>query len=315
LKNKRLVERLTNNWPAKILSIVAAILLFLFYRISTLQDRYLSVPLHVITNDAFVPSTPIPQTVRITLRGKADAVFLVHEEDIDAYVDFSGYRAAGIYRAPIKVARKGSTAGSDIEIKVDPLELTVTMEKKGQKSVDVYPNIKGFPAKGYELGQYFLTPKQVEVVGPESKVSEISTITTDTIDLTGKTSDFTEKVGLAIGDPVVHVLGNEQVEFHGVIQKIIIIKTIEPVDVVALDLQPSFTMASDYKTGQIELQGGQLDLESLKPGDVTLDVECSQIHSPGVYTLPVKPSVPLGITVLNFTPERVTLTITRGSTP
>lgn len=312
LKNRRLVEKVTNNWPAKILSVVAAILLFLFYRISTLQERYLSVPLHVLTNDALVPANPLPDTVGITLRGKADSIFLVHEQDVNAYVDLSNYRVPGIYRAPIKITRKGGSVASDIEIKVNPLEVTVNLQKKGTRTVEVYPNIKGFPAKGYELGQFFLTPNQVEISGPASKVDEITTLTTNPVDLSGKTADFTQTVGLSINDPVISVLGNDAVQFHGVIQKIIIIKTVAPVDVVAIDLSPSFTMTTTNRTGQVQLQGGEVDLENLKPGDVTLNVECSQIRQPGVYTLPVKPSVPAGLTVLSYAPQRVTLTITRG---
>lgn len=316
LKSRRLVERITNNWPAKILSVVAAILLFLFYRISTLQERYLSVPLHVLTNDALVPANPLPDVVGVTLRGKADSIFLVHEQDINAYVDLSNYRLPGVYRAPIKIDRKGSSVASDIEIKVNPLEVTVTLAQKATKTVEVYPNIRGFPATGYELGQFFLTPNQVEISGPARKVNDITTLTTDPVDLSGKTADFTQTVGLSINDPVISVVGNNAVQFHGVIQKIIIIKTIAPVDVVAVNLNPAFTMTTTDKTGQVQLQGGEVDLENLKPGAVTLNVECSQIKSPGVYSLPVKPSVPPGLTVLSYTPQHVTLTISRaGGSP
>ena len=313
MRTRQFLERITDNWPAKILSIVAAILLFLFYRISTLQERFINVPLHVITNESLVPTTSIPDSVRVTIRGKADTIFLVHQEDIDAFIDLSVYQHAGVYRVPVKVSRKGATASANFEIKVNPLELTVTLEKKVTRSVSVTAYIAGLPAKGYQLGQYFLTPDKVQIVGPESRVKGIDSIKTDPVDLNGKSQDFTERVGLALPDPEVKVAGNEMVQFHGVIQKVVIVKTIEPVDIVALDLDPKLKMQLSSTTGSIQVQGSQLDLENLRQGDATLDVECSKITKPGVYTLPAKPSVPRGLVVLSYSPEKVTLTITQGS--
>jgi YbbR domain-containing protein len=304
---------LTNNWPAKVLSIVAAALLFLFYRISTLQERFISVPLQVVTNEAFVPTSRIPDSVRVTLRGKANTIFLVHQEDIGAFIDLSLYKNAGVYRVPVKVSRKGATANTDFEIKVDPLELTVTLEKKMTKTVSVTGNIRGFPAKGYELAQYFLSPDHVQIVGPKSRVKGVDSLKTDPIDLNGKAQDFTERVGVAVSDPTVKVLGNEMVQFHGIIRKVIVVRTIEPIDIVALDLDPNLRMQLSATTGSIQLQGSQLALENLRQGDATLDVECSQIKGPGVYTLPTRPSVPVGFVVLSYTPERVTLTISKGN--
>lgn len=312
MRTRQLLERITANWPAKILSIVAATLLFLFYRISTLQERFISVPLHVVSNESFVPTSSVPDSVRVTLRGKSDTIFLVHEEDIDAFIDLRPYRNAGVYRVPVKVTRKGATANADFEIRVNPLEVTVTLEKKVAKIVQVVPDIRGFPAKGYELGHSFLSPDSVQIAGPASRVNPITSIQTDPINLDGKSADFTEQVGLALPSPNITITGNQAVEFHGIMQKIIVVKTIEPVDIVALDLAPNLRMQLDTTTGEIQVQGGQLDLANLKQGDATLDVECSQIMRPGVYTLPTTPSVPRGMVVLSYAPEKVTLTVTRG---
>lgn len=312
MKTRQFFERITNNWPAKILSIVAATLLFLFYRISTLQERFISVPLHVVTNESLLATSPIPASVRVTLRGKADTIFIVHEEDLDAYINLAVYKNAGIYRAPIKIQRKGATANSDFETKVDPLEVTVTLEKKETKTVRVVANIEGIPAKGYELGQYFLSPDHIEIVGPQSRVSKITSVQTNPVNIDGRSNDFSERVGLSLPQPTIKVSGSDVVDVHGVIEKVIVVKTIQPVDIVALDLEPTLRMQLNTTTGRIQVQGSQLDLENVRQGDATLDVECSKITKPGVYTLPVKPSVPRGLVVLSYRPEKVTLTVTKG---
>ncbi|HUX22930.1 MAG TPA: CdaR family protein, partial [Spirochaetia bacterium] len=154
----------------------------------------------------------------------------------------------------------------------------------------------------------------VQIVGPQSRVSGIISLKTDPVDLSGKSQDFTERVGLIVPDPTVKVSGNELVQFHGVIHNVVVVKTIEPVDIVALDLDPTLRMQLSSTTGSIQVQGNQLDLENLHQGDATLDIECSKITKPGTYTLQTKPSVPRGLVVLSYTPETVTLTVTKGST-
>ena len=37
---KKLTEKLLENWPAKIVCLALALLLFLFYRMSTLDERF-----------------------------------------------------------------------------------------------------------------------------------------------------------------------------------------------------------------------------------------------------------------------------------
>lgn len=312
MKSSRVAERITNNWPAKILSVAAAVLLFFFYRISTLEQRYITVPLDVVANGYYTPSAPLPATVRVTLRGKADTIFGIREADIEAYVDLTTFRGEGIYRVPVQIRKKGSALDVDVEIRVDPIDVAVTLERAVQKTVQVFANVKGFPARGYQLGQYLLTPDRVVIEGPQSRVGSIADVSTGPIDLAGKTADFTTRVDLDVSDPTVRVIGNDSVEFHGIVQPIVIIKTIEPIDIVPMDLAPDLRLKADVTTGSIRVQGNQLAIERIKPGDITLTVDCAQIRGPGVHVLPTKPSVPAGISVLGFSPQTVSLTITRG---
>ena len=62
MKGRNLLAMLVNNWPAKILSVVAAIILFLSYRIGTLEERYFTVPLQIRVNESYMPSSPYPRT-------------------------------------------------------------------------------------------------------------------------------------------------------------------------------------------------------------------------------------------------------------
>ena len=73
--------------------LTAAIILLLFNRITSLSDRFVSVPLNVSTPAGFALASAFPRTVRITLRGEEASIIPILEEDLEASVSLDGRRA------------------------------------------------------------------------------------------------------------------------------------------------------------------------------------------------------------------------------
>ncbi len=310
LRNSDFLERLVSNWPAKVLSIVAAIVLFMVYRINTLEERFFSVPLKVILNEQYIPAGPYPRNVRITLRGNREEIFLILEEDIEATLDLSKYSTEGLFKAPVRIEKKGTSLEVDpLEVKVEPFEITVTLEKKVTKTLEVFPSLTGYPAHGFELAQYYLNPTYVRVEGPKSRVSDLRTILTEEIDLSGKKENFTVRVRPKVDDPLLQFPGGNTIEFNGIIQETVILQTFDNTDIITMDLDPDLIVANDFPPGLVQVQAGQLIMEETVPEDVHLLIDCSSITEPGVYTLPVRPDVPLGLLVLKYLPVEIELDI------
>jgi YbbR domain-containing protein len=130
LNTRKLLVKVVEKWPAKVLSVAAALILFVFHRMSTLESRFFSVPLQVEIGAGFVPVNSYPRLVRVTLRGDANSVFSIAEDDIEAYIDLSKYAAPGWYRSPVQIRKKGSALDVEpLEISVDPLEVAVQIER------------------------------------------------------------------------------------------------------------------------------------------------------------------------------------------
>ena len=87
MRNRRFFERILDNWPAKIISLAVALVLFLFYRIVNLEERFFNVPLSIEVPENFTASGNYPRSVRITLRGGQEEIFHILEEDIRASAD------------------------------------------------------------------------------------------------------------------------------------------------------------------------------------------------------------------------------------
>ncbi len=75
----------------------------------------------------------------------------------------------------------------------------------------------------------------------------------------------------------------------------------------------SLSVSSDSDTIDLRLSGRRRELLRLDSSDLYLSVDVSDITEPGVYTLPYKLSLPLGVTatVSDDSPQTVTVTVSR----
>jgi len=130
LNNRNLLAKITDKWPAKVLSVAAALILFVFHRMSTLETRYFSTPLQVETGADLVPSGTYTQIVRVNMRGDATSIYSILDGDIEAYIDLKKYTEEGRYLVPVHIRKKGSALGVEpLEISVDPLEISLWLER------------------------------------------------------------------------------------------------------------------------------------------------------------------------------------------
>jgi hypothetical protein len=251
--------------------------------------------------------------VRVEIRGNDRSLSAAAEEDISAIADFSRFTSEGVYTTPIVIQKKGVLEGLDtIEIRVDPLEITLPVEKKVRRRVEVVPVFKGLPATGYRLEQYSVNPSGVDLEGPQGIVQNIAAISTEDIDLAGKREAFNVRVRLVSENPLVTFPGGETVDFRGQILESLELKTFEAVELTFQGLDPGLLISEEAPRGWITLQGGQGGFESLKKDRPQLIVNCEGLTEAGAYTLPVKPLVPQGLSVVQFSPDHITLVIGRG---
>lgn len=310
MRIRSVVTRLVRNWPAKIISLAAALLLLVYHDITRLEERFVTVPLELQLNDQLVPASNYPQQVRLRLRGESEYVFRVVEDDLQAYLDLRRYDEEGRYTAPVSVARVGSAEGdTTLEISPEPVSVEIVLEEKLLKSVEVVPNTSGFPPTGYELVQILMTPSSVEVEGPRSTVETIEEISTEDVDLSNRREDFTERIRLVGTDPLLRFPGGDIVEIRGIIDEAVVLQTFEPVELLVTGLPEGLAIQQNLPSGLIRVQARQIDVEKVEPGDLQLRVDASQLTEAGVIRLPVRPVVPSRFVVLRYAPTSVQLNV------
>jgi YbbR domain-containing protein len=209
------------KWPVKIISVAAALIIAVFYRMNTLETRTFLVPLHVETNGMLIPVSSLENTVKISLRGETNSIYPILEEDIEAYIDLNRYSNEGTYRIPVQIRKKGSSLGVvPLEISVLPIEITLLLVQKVRRDIPVFPVFRGTIASGYEIISQSIYPESVAAEGPRTGIETQYEFNTEPINLEGRNENFSVLVNIINNNPLITVYGNRMLEYHGVIRKI-----------------------------------------------------------------------------------------------
>jgi YbbR domain-containing protein len=310
LNPRKILEKAADNWVAKALSVFLAIVIFVFHRMTTMESRIFLVPLMVELPAHLVPSSPYTRMIRVTLRGDADNIMPILEDDVEAYINLGDIETPGFYRTPVQIRKKGSAVGVEpLEISFNPIEIELELDQKGSKYVPLTANIQGSLAPGYDLASHSLTPTQVTVDGPAKLLDQVSELYTDTIDLDGRNDDFLIMVSILNRDPLLTIRGNGMTEFRGYVRGRVAVRNFGGLPVIVEGLDEQFMPELDISFGNVRISGPQAELDSFIPPRPFLSVDCSGISGEGVYTLPVEVNLPPSLNVVRSEPREIVVTV------
>jgi YbbR domain-containing protein len=310
LNPKKLLQRIAENWVAKVLSIALALVIFMFHRMNTMETRFFAAPLALELSDHLCPSSPYARMVRVTLKGEANNIQPVQNDDIVAYVDLNQYESPGTYHVPVRVRKLGTALGVEpLEVSVDPVEMIIELDYKSSKYVPLTANIEGSPEPGYDLVSHTLSPTQVVVEGPSGLLGNILELYTDVIDLNGRNADFSLTAGILNRDPLLTIRGNGTTEFKGFIHSRIDVRNFGNLPILLSSLDSRFQAEADMRTGSVTLGGNRGDLDEFSPREGFLSVDCSGVAGEGRYTLPVKISLPPSFNLIRADPVELEIVV------
>ena len=313
--NNKLIIKIIENWPVKVISIAIALLLFVFNRLNTLTTRSLSVPLAIETSSTLVPASAYPQHVRVNLRGEDEGIKSIAESDIETYVDLSRFEGGGLYSAPVLVRKKGSAMGIEpLEIAVYPPKISVQLDQRISKTLPLTAAIRGRAADGFDLVSYTLSPQEVVVIGPRGSLESVVELETDSIELDGRNGDYTAVVNIVNPSPLFTLRGSATAEFSCVIRPSVSVRSIEDIPIMLTGLDSAFEADTGGRTGSVRIEGRQSALDSFEPPPAFFTVDCSGLTAPGSYTLPVEVDLSQEFSLIRREPGELTLTVTLKET-
>jgi YbbR domain-containing protein len=246
----------------KVFAIALAVLLWLTVAGEPMAERGLHIPLEFENlSDSVEILGDLPETVEVRLRGSSAVLRRLEAGDVAAIIDLGSERpgtrffdmAAGRVRAPLGVE----------VTQVIPSTVTLTLEVEGApRIVPVHPVVEGKPAPGFVVGRVTADPATVAVVGPLSRLRQLTEAMTEPIDVTNVAVPVEQTVTVGVGDPNLRLETPRAVRVTVEIVRAPVDRTLVEVVVrarnVASGLSPTVTPASVTVTvhGSPELMRG-----------------------------------------------------------
>ncbi len=309
--NIKFLEKVFNNWIPKIVCLGLSLLLYMQIQNSSLVTKEFTVPLHVLEDAEMTllssPSSIAP--IKVSVRGRTEQLSSVTDQSLDVFVDISSKTKAGRYKFPIYVKQ------SDALLLMDPLEIrlgkeTISLEidKKVKKYINIKANLAGSPAHGYEASSVQITPPYIEVTGPASIIESISTIQTEKVDIEGLTRISEQDVLLRNENSHISFDTKNPVHVSVQVEKSKVHKNFTDISIEFKRLNPLFEITSDVKTTDIVFSGQLLQLENMSSATIKVSCDCSSINEEGTYSLPISVLVPSGLALDKQSVESVQVT-------
>jgi hypothetical protein len=99
MKLSKYLQSFLVNWPAKVLSLVFALLVYVFIQYSTMGARVVTIPVKVSLPPTLEAQSLVPTSVEVIIRGNEDVIYLIDPNAIKASIDFSAVEQEGISTA------------------------------------------------------------------------------------------------------------------------------------------------------------------------------------------------------------------------
>lgn len=225
------------------------------------QQRMSGIPLTLrFSNNTEVTNSPL-QEVDIVISGDKRKIDQINKNDLLVSLDLTDVQPGDrvIELTPDKVSISLPT-GIKLD-EIQPRRIAVKLEPVEEKEVAVNAVKEGELPEGLEIYSETITPQRVRVRGPANFIRSLTSVTTDKIDLTNKSADFTARqVSVSVSNPRA-ALADTLVDVTFRIGE----KRVEKTFVVPVKDDPK-------KKVTVVLFGPRSLLESVKDGDLQVEM-------------------------------------------
>ncbi len=215
-----LLRALTQNFFWKLLSVVAAIALWITFAGET--EISTSIPITVqyrrVPPDLEISAARLDRLF-LKLKGPGARLTGGSLSHLAVVLDFGDIHYPGERTFTIGSENLNLPAGISL-VRVVPSQVRILIERKGSKEVPVEPQYSRQP-DGYKVVRQQVAPARVRITGPESHLSKIVSARTDFLDLSSTVAVQQFQVQAFLSDP--------QVQFEGDPPKVSVRVTLEKI--------------------------------------------------------------------------------------
>ncbi|MCI0624571.1 MAG: hypothetical protein L0387_23475 [Acidobacteria bacterium] len=201
---------LLRNAQLKLVSLVLAVLLWIALNGEPKSEVGLKVPLEFRNSPKGVEVLGEVSSVDVRLSASSSLVKRIDASEVTASIDLSDW-SPGERTYPLGENNLTVPFGVTVT-KITPSKIRLRFEPTARKLVVIHPRILGKPAEGYALRSVICQPDKAELEGPASHLTAVQSISTDSLDVSGRSSNFSSRLHLYIDDPVVRLAGDQDTQ-------------------------------------------------------------------------------------------------------
>jgi len=291
----------------KVLAIALATLLWLTVAGEHVVERSLRVPLEFrnIPSELEIAGDP-PASVDVRLRGSSALLGRLEPGEIVAVLDLSTARP-GSRLFHIRNDEVRAPFGVEVA-QVVPSTLALELERSSNRMVPIVPAIQGDPAPGFVVGRITSEPATVLVIGPESRLRQLSGATTETVNVTGHHDRVRDVVTVGVADSELRLAQATSATVVIEIWPAPVEREVAGVAIRWRNLGASLKAHLTPTLAKVTVRGREQALTNLRADSIEAFVDLAGLGA-GRYNLRVQtdPAEDFGITVV--TPSVVTVTI------
>ncbi|MBS4025213.1 MAG: hypothetical protein KGZ96_06000 [Clostridia bacterium] len=167
-----MMERIKNNWFAKLVALGLASLLWLYVNTQAnpqMEDVHSNIPVEITGLAPDLVLITRPPAVQVRVAGARTGLAALSSRDIRAYIDLSG-AVPGSNLIPVNVVVQGNVE----VIAIVPARANVTVDRIVEEKREVTVKVIGQLADGFALGEPEIRPDFVIVQGASQVLSDIS---------------------------------------------------------------------------------------------------------------------------------------------
>jgi len=291
----------------KAVALVLAVLLWLTVAGEHMVERSLRVPLEFrnLPPHLEIVGDP-PSSVDVRLRGSSALLGRIEPGEVVAGLDLASARP-GTRLFHIRTAEVRVPFGVDVA-QIMPGTLAVELEKSAHRTVPLVPATDGEPAPGFVLGKITIQPQSVEVVGPESRLRQLSGATTEPVSVAGKREPVDDVVTIGVVDSSVRLVQAQSATVHIEIVPAPGERELSGVPVRRRNLGSGLQAQIEPSIIQVIVRGRRESLSGISSDAVDAFVNLEGL-GPGRYNLRVQVDPPKDFGVSAMTPAVVDVTI------
>ncbi len=311
----KLIDRISNNWAAKVICLILAFFLYIYNRTTSLQKKTFTVPLAVEAEGLVMPSANLPKYVKVLVTTTKENMAFIQESDFSAKVDLDNFTEPGEYTVPVSVSVSEKLELLDtFECRVKTETVNVHLDERILKYIPVEVAESGTPAYGYKISQFDISPATVKVVGPSKIVEKTKRIYTQKVIVDGAATSFSldSKLDTSFNSKI-KILPESDFKITVKIEPQEETRKIEKIVPQILNLDPKFEILTELPKIDFSVTGAVLTLDAFLQKSGAVFANLKDISEPGEYEVPLEFNLPAGIKIESKSAETMFLKISEKS--